>query len=261
MWEFQFSGFPQAVGVSGVVIYLASYFALQIRLIPGHGFIYPLMNMLAASCVLFSLMTEFNLASLLTQISFILISLVGMCRSLMSRRKCNFSAEERHFLNRNLPTLKGSQARKFLNAGTWATRQTGEVLSTEGGSGNELIYLAEGSAVAGIDGHVLHRYEAPCLVGELTCLNNAPAVTTVRVEDAARCFTVTSEQLQLLCDKDPDMRQILETSFAREGRRKMLTKYRTLKSIAESGTGNILTFRPTASSIAIPARRTNVQAL
>ncbi len=70
----------QAIGVAGFVLYMLSYFLLQIGKIQGSGNVYILMNLMAASFVLVSLVHNFNLASALIQISWILISIIGLIR-------------------------------------------------------------------------------------------------------------------------------------------------------------------------------------
>jgi len=52
--------------------------ALQARVLDGNGSLYCLLNILAASLVLVSLTEAFNLASILIQISWITIGLVGI---------------------------------------------------------------------------------------------------------------------------------------------------------------------------------------
>ena len=70
----------QMIGVLGFVLYMLSYFLLQIGKLDGTGVGYILMNLSAASFVLISLTQNFNLASVLIQISWILISFVGLIR-------------------------------------------------------------------------------------------------------------------------------------------------------------------------------------
>jgi len=67
-------------GLAGVVLYLASYGLLQSGRLSSDGAAYSWLNLLAASLVLISLATEFNLASALIQLSWILISLGGLHR-------------------------------------------------------------------------------------------------------------------------------------------------------------------------------------
>ena len=68
----------QAIGVLGFVAYMASFALLQARVIDGNGPAYCLLNVIAASLVLISLADAFNLASLLTQLSWIVIGLAGL---------------------------------------------------------------------------------------------------------------------------------------------------------------------------------------
>lgn len=72
-------------GMTGVVVYLLSYGLLQSGRLCQGGCAYPTLNLLAASMVLISLSADFNLASALIQVSWILISLVGLKRLTGSR--------------------------------------------------------------------------------------------------------------------------------------------------------------------------------
>ena len=72
--------FFELTGLLGVALYLGSYAALQFELIDCKGFIYPVFNFAAASCVLISLFESFNMSSAIIQISWITISLYGIAR-------------------------------------------------------------------------------------------------------------------------------------------------------------------------------------
>lgn len=78
--------FFRVAGVIGFVFYMASFAALQFEIIDGHGLTYSFLNVLAASLVLVSLMVDFNLASALTQISWITIGCAGLVMRAMRRR-------------------------------------------------------------------------------------------------------------------------------------------------------------------------------
>ena len=78
--EYSMSEITQTIGVLGFVFYMLSYFLLLIGKIGGTDNTYILMNFLAASCVLISLIHNFNLASALIQIFWIAISIVGLVR-------------------------------------------------------------------------------------------------------------------------------------------------------------------------------------
>ncbi len=84
----------EILGLAGVAFYLGSYAALQLDIIDGKGFTYPVLNFLAASCVLFSLFENFNMPSLLIQISWIAISLYGISKlALMQNRSQDETAQ------------------------------------------------------------------------------------------------------------------------------------------------------------------------
>ena len=70
----------ELLGVAGFVFYMASYALLQLGKIAGHSYSYTLMNLIAASLVLSSLIHQFNLASVLIQVAWIVISVFGLCR-------------------------------------------------------------------------------------------------------------------------------------------------------------------------------------
>ena len=76
----------QIIGLTGTALYIGSYFLLQAGKIRGDDIVYSLFNLLAASLVLFSLSYKFNLASTLIQVSWILISLVGIARIISQKR-------------------------------------------------------------------------------------------------------------------------------------------------------------------------------
>ena len=66
------------IGIAGFLTYLAAFGALQMRLIDGNGMLYAIMNILAASFVLVSMIEAFNLASALISVSWIIIGLIGL---------------------------------------------------------------------------------------------------------------------------------------------------------------------------------------
>lgn len=78
--ELSMADITETIGVLGFIFYMLSYFLLLIGKIDGTNNSYILMNFVAASCVLISLIHNFNLASALIQIFWIVISIVGLIR-------------------------------------------------------------------------------------------------------------------------------------------------------------------------------------
>ena len=85
--EFTTTDITEAIGVLGFIFYMLSYFLLLTGKIKGTHNSYILMNLFAASCVLISLIHNFNLASALIQVFWIVISIIGLIRY-------NFSEKE-----------------------------------------------------------------------------------------------------------------------------------------------------------------------
>lgn len=86
----------RVAGLLGFFFYMASFAALQFRMIDGQGLMYSSMNVLAAFLVLVSLIGEFNLASALIQISWIVIGLTGIMLRLRRRRPFVLQNKHRH---------------------------------------------------------------------------------------------------------------------------------------------------------------------
>lgn len=74
----------EITGVVGFITYITAYALLQAGRLDGNRVGYTLLNLLAASLVLFSLTDQFNLASALIQLSWIAISLWGLSKLLLS---------------------------------------------------------------------------------------------------------------------------------------------------------------------------------
>ena len=66
------------IGNLGAALYVISFGLLSYKIISGNSCLYYSMNIAAASMVLFSLSVDFNLASALIQIFWILIGLSGL---------------------------------------------------------------------------------------------------------------------------------------------------------------------------------------
>ncbi|MCI5045748.1 MAG: hypothetical protein MRY72_13715 [Aquisalinus sp.] len=80
-------GWPDLVGFIGVAFLLSSYAALQFGKIDADAPLYSILNALAALMILFSLIFSFNAASFVIEFFWLIISLIGLVRSL--RKKGN----------------------------------------------------------------------------------------------------------------------------------------------------------------------------
>jgi hypothetical protein len=71
---------PDAVGLLGVAIILGCHFGLQAGRLRGDRLPYQLANIVGAGAIMVSLLYQFNLASFVAQIAWILITLFGIWR-------------------------------------------------------------------------------------------------------------------------------------------------------------------------------------
>lgn len=72
------------VGMFGVVIILLAYYLLNFDRIHSSSISYLLMNLIGAFCILFSLLYTWNLASVIIETAWIIISLIGIYRKYFS---------------------------------------------------------------------------------------------------------------------------------------------------------------------------------
>ena len=76
---------PTVVGLIGTLLVLLAFFLLQAQRLHGNGPAYQLLNAVGAAAIIVSLFHAFNLASMLLEIAWLLISVYGMIRSFRTR--------------------------------------------------------------------------------------------------------------------------------------------------------------------------------
>ena len=209
------------VGIAGVAFYLIAYALLQLGLLRGSDYRYTLMNMAAASCVLISLIDEFNLSSFLIQVSWIVISIVGLARMAFHARMLRFTAAEVELASSALPGLPRVELRKLLDQGRWSTHFTGTTLARQGEQVSDLIYVASGRAAVMRDGAQIAEITTGSFIGEITCLTGGPATATVVVSGRMRCFRIDAETLREYVQGRPGTLEHLERAFGADLRRKL----------------------------------------
>ena len=67
-----------AIGIIGVAIVVATYFLLQSEKIDSKGFLYSFLNAFGSLLIMYSLLYNWNLASFIIEIVWVLISLYGL---------------------------------------------------------------------------------------------------------------------------------------------------------------------------------------
>lgn len=75
------------VGTLGVALIIGSYLLVQIRRLSATGLPYTVLNTLGAAGILFSLYFDFNMSAFLVELFWLLISLLGLGRIYLERRR------------------------------------------------------------------------------------------------------------------------------------------------------------------------------
>ncbi|MGN6312995.1 MAG: CBU_0592 family membrane protein [Rhodanobacteraceae bacterium] len=78
---------PTIVGIIGTLLVLLAFFLLQARKLHGNGAIYQLLNAFGAAAIIVSLFYAFNLASMVLEIAWLLISIYGLVLGFRHRRE------------------------------------------------------------------------------------------------------------------------------------------------------------------------------
>ncbi len=217
------AGLLNIIGILGVALYLGSYAALQLGIVRGQSYLYPAINMMAAACVLASLMDSFNLSSAIIQVAWISISLVGISRMLLVNLRLRFTDDEREFVNAMLKGLPLAQARLLLDIGLWARAEPGTFLTVQGKPVNHLCYLARGEADVWVEDKLVASCTTGAMIGEVTYLSGEPASATVRTRETVRCLRFEAATLRRFLSRNPDIRAILEQNMANHLRTKLIT--------------------------------------
>ena len=209
------------IGIVGAFMYLTSYFLLQAGFVRGNSYTYTLLNMFAATCVVISLFDAFNAASLIIQISWILISIFGLIRMTMVRYSIRFTEEEEEFVERKFPGVPRNIAKTLLKNAVWIDGKDQTELTRKGVQNENLIYLVEGRADVIVDGRKLATIPAGSFIGELTCLNGGPATADVKLSGDGRYVAMSAQRIRASARRDLDLRTFLELSIAKDVQTKL----------------------------------------
>ena|SRR5476649_1132556 len=93
-----FIEFPDLIGSLGALIVLIAYFLLQSNKLRPTHLAYPILNLVSAVMILFSLAHAWNLAAVITEVAWVMISAFGVVKwliafTLKARKKKDVIAE------------------------------------------------------------------------------------------------------------------------------------------------------------------------
>jgi hypothetical protein len=209
------------IGYCGVAFYLGSYALLQSGVIRGGSYLYSAMNLLAALFVLVSLSVQFNLSSALIQVSWILISIVGLARLAYFHHSVTLTDAETSLAQAAFPSLPRVTVRRILDQGHWVTLVPGTVLTEEKEPVKTLSYLISGEVEVRVSGHRVATLTQG-FIGEINILQGGPATATVVVQQPSWSFMVSQTALLSLIRRDMETRSLLLSDLRADTARKLL---------------------------------------
>lgn len=216
-----------AIGIVGVSLYIANYTALQTGFVRGQGYVYPTVCLVAASCVLASLMQDFNLSSAVIQITWIAISIIGITRMYVLGFTSRFSSQERLFISHMASGLAEHRVRALLDTGMWLDATPGTVITREGQPVDHLSFVASGKADVIVGGKTIATSGAGMAIGEITYLSGEPATATVKVAEQMHLIRFEADKLRTFLQKNPDIAAVLEQNMANHLRSKLVSMSET----------------------------------
>lgn len=81
------SYYADHIGIVGVVLTLLAYYGLNVNKLKSDSMLYLMLNLIGSSLLMLSLLFHWNLSSVLIEIAWISISLIGIYRVIYPRNK------------------------------------------------------------------------------------------------------------------------------------------------------------------------------
>ena len=168
----------------------------------------------------------------------VLVNIVQIVLLWREDRVARFTEEERLFVTSRLRGLSDGQARRLIDAGTWADLADSETLTEQGKSPAHLVFIASGRVAIHIDGRRVAECGPGAFVGEMSLIDEGTASATARVEGAARVWRIAVARLEALRQSRPEQTTALDAAIARDIRAKLVAINRS------GGSGGSESHRP-----------------
>lgn len=206
--------FPDFMGLIGFVCYISAYFLLQIGVLKSNGYTYSIMNLVAAGSILVSLRRDFNPYSASIEITWCIISVIGIARVFYVQNFVRFSPAEARALAILAPSLSKSKARKLLKIATRMSIPEGTRLANEGEKVGNLTLILDGHCSVMKRNVEVAILRAGAIVGEMTYATGAPATATVVAREVCDAYVLSAERLRELLAADAHIAAELELASA-----------------------------------------------
>jgi len=210
-----------ALGIIGVFGYVTAYLLLQLGLLRGDGYTFPVANLVSSLCILSSLTRDFNAFSASIEVAWSLISIVGIVRIFVVHNLLRLTEDEAHVVSILAPGLKTDRARRLLRTGHMHEAQPGERVSLDGAPVTDLVLILSGRLRVEKSGTQVATLGPGALVGELSFVSGGPATADVTVDSPARLFRLPVSEFRTLVARSEDIAQAIRQSIGNDSARKL----------------------------------------
>lgn len=133
---------------------------------------------------------------------------------LLKRSQPELNHEELQLFNECQGVFTPRQVCSMVDLGEWRELPDGARLLGDGASG-EVFFIVAGSCEQFVNGLPVGITGPGNIVCDTDVVRGASATATVTAQGKVRCLTIPVEAFQKLLDKDPDLREALQTIVAR----------------------------------------------
>lgn len=214
-------GTSDLLGLLGVALYIGAYFAFQVGLMPGNGYAFPALNLVASVSILASLWAEFNPYSTSVELAWAAISIIGIARLYIVRNHLRLTPEQAAAVQALAPGLPNDHARRLLRLGRFQDAAPGLMLAEEGVPLTDLTLMLSGHARVDRGGLAVATVRAGGLVGEMTYATGAAATASVTVDAPSRLFRLDCTALRGFLARNPDIAARMEMAITGDLRAKL----------------------------------------
>ncbi|HEY8595435.1 MAG TPA: cyclic nucleotide-binding domain-containing protein [Devosiaceae bacterium] len=169
----------------------------------------------AVASLIYRLFFLFDPVSVAWQSVLILVNLVQLAILWSEHWGGGLSEDELHFIDKVIPNIHRSRARRVFKAGKWKLAGEGERLTTEGVVVPALIFLSSGSVRIDKDGQPVAICGRGDFIGEISFITGEPATADAVAIRPTRYLSFDRVALKRLLDSDSELKNGMEVSFNR----------------------------------------------
>ncbi len=146
-----------------------------------------------------------------------------------SNSRIKFDQREMFLYDHEFSELSKVDFNKLLKISEWQLKGAGHVYAVTGNIQEDLFYLVSGRAIAEMTDGVTALIAEGSVIGEVSYRLGCPASATVTALDSCLCLRWNQSDLRTLCNKNNNIKRVLDTVLSSHMARKLSDKHDDLK--------------------------------